>query len=145
MVLRSRSVIQQAEIRLRKPGEPPGGHRDEIPDQTPGPAVDEREAIWCRACGAVVTARRHVIEVDGQHAHTFFNPAGVLYEIGCFDRAPGCARAGRPTTEFSWFPGFAWRYAHCAGCGAHLGWQFVNPDGAGFWGLVLERLLDGTE
>jgi len=130
---------------LRQTVQPPGAGRDEIPDQSPGPAVDERQAIWCRACGALVTARSQVIEIDGRHAHTFFNPAGMLYEIGCFSAAPGCAHAGRPTTEFSWFSGYAWRYAHCAACGFHLGWQFLGADGDGFWGLVLERLLDGLE
>ena len=131
--------------RLRQAIQPPGSGRDEIPDQTPAWVIDEREAIWCRACGAAVTARRYVIDVDGQHAHIFFNPAGVLYEIGCFSAAPGCTPAGRPTTEFSLFAGHAWRYAHCAVCGAHLGWQFLDAYGAGFWGLVLERLLDGTD
>jgi len=31
---------------------------------------------------------------------------------------------GKPTAEFSWFPGFAWAMAHCCHCNRHLGWAF---------------------
>ena len=51
--------------------------------------TDTERAIRCRACGAPVTDRAAVGEVDGQHVHTFFNPSGVLFEIRCFDRADG--------------------------------------------------------
>jgi hypothetical protein len=90
-----------------------------------------------------VTSRDDAVEVAGKHRHTFFNPAGILFEIGCFGAASGCANEGTPTTEFSWFPGYAWRYSFCLACGAHLGWQFVSGDGPTFWGLVLSRLIEG--
>jgi len=104
-------------------------------------ARDER-AILCRGCGAAITSREAAVEVDGAHEHTFFNPAGIMYCIGCFARAGGCANAGEWTDEFSWFPGHQWRFSVCAGCGAHLGWQFGSATGAEFWGLILERLED---
>lgn len=36
---------------------------------------------------------------------------------------------GDPTEEHTWFPGYAWRMAHCRACQRHLGWGFspVTP------------------
>lgn len=33
---------------------------------------------------------------------------------------------GRLTAEFSWFPGYSWRYVHCAHCNVHLGWKYFS-------------------
>ena len=63
-----------------------------------------------------------------------------MYRIGCFRRAPGCAQAGEPTFEYTWFPGHSWRLALCAGCRAHLGWAFQGGQDA-FFGLILDRLV----
>jgi hypothetical protein len=117
---------------------------------SPGPArVDEEhvtllqeqldDTIRCRRCQHDVTAGRYAIEVDGSHAHTFRNPAGWSFRLGCFADAPGAAPAGAATYQHTWFPAYAWRYAHCGACGTHLGWWFVGGDDA-FAGLVLSRL-----
>lgn len=97
------------------------------------------DTIRCGRCKHAVTAGRYTIEVDGAHAHTFRNPAGWSYRIGCFADAPGAAAAGPVTTEATWFAGYGWRYAHCEACGSHLGWWFVGRSDA-FAGLVLARL-----
>lgn len=34
--------------------------------------------------------------------------------------------SGSLTDEFSWFPGYFWRYVHCAHCNAHLGWKYFS-------------------
>ncbi len=70
------------------------------------------------------------------------NPGGFVYRIGCFGEALGCFLVGPSSTEYPWFPGFVWRCAHCAGCGVQLGWQFRSPGEAGFFGLILDRLVD---
>jgi hypothetical protein len=88
----------------------------------------------------VITSTRERTEVGGAHEHTFANPYGIVYVIGCFARAPGCGFEGPPSAFFSWFPGYDWRMAVCRGCFAHLGWSFGEaPD---FYGLILERLTD---
>ncbi|MBN2362102.1 MAG: hypothetical protein JXR83_21805 [Deltaproteobacteria bacterium] len=107
-------------------------------------ASDERtdRTVLCRQCRAAITSQRHVMEVNDQHQHTFFNPAGIIFEIGCFARADGCRVVGTPTTEFSWFAGHAWSYALCGSCQRHLGWFFqgaIAP--SGFFGLVLNKLV----
>lgn len=47
---------------------------------------------------------------------------------------------GLPTNEFCWFPGYAWRYVHCAHCGNHLGWKYLaekpNLVPKNFYGLT---------
>lgn len=123
------------------------------PDPRGAPAPDSRaetdekqeHSLVCRHCGSRVTSREHAIEIDGQHAHAFFNPAGLLFEIGCFSDAPGCLVSGRPTADFAWFDGTLWRYAGCAACGTHLGWLFLpeHPDKLPFFGLILNRLAGG--
>jgi len=101
--------------------------------------IKPEEAIFCRACGGVITARREGIEVAGNHTHTFFNPAGIVYELGCFRKAEGCIVSGEPTGEFSWFAGHVWSYAFCRSCHNHLGW-FYEGNGSTFFGLILPRL-----
>jgi hypothetical protein len=113
--------------------------------------------LLCFACGHPITSERQRFAAGGAHEHTFTNPAGWVYRIGCFRSAPGCAQAGEFTEEYSWFPGQAWRYALCAGCRTHLGWVFRGASaGAGgaagsappeFYGLILDRLVgaEGAE
>lgn len=99
------------------------------------------DAILCRACGSVVTGRNEKIAVSGSHAHTFFNPVGIVFELGCFRRAPGCRITGGATSEFTWFAGYVWRFALCSNCQAHLGWFFEGRDST-FFGLILASLQE---
>jgi cereblon len=53
--------------------------------------------------------------------------------------------AGRPSTEFTWFPGYAWEIAWCSRCGEHLGWRFTAvTDGEPglFWGLRRDAIME---
>jgi hypothetical protein len=101
----------------------------------------EEDRLLCLACGHPITSRRERIQEGGAHEHAFANPAGCLFHIGCFARAPGCLQAGQPTLEHTWFPGRAWRYALCGGCRAHLGWAFLGGQSS-FYGLILDRLRE---
>lgn len=123
----------------------PERESDEQPEQEGD--VDEKpeKAILCGKCNHTVTSERQRIEVDGAHRHRFMNPHGFLFDIGCFGEASGCLVIGEPSTEFSWFPGFAWRYAVCSACHEHLGWTFEGPGETRFHGLVLNRLVEGDD
>jgi hypothetical protein len=103
---------------------------------------EEEPAIFCRACSHTITTGDQRIEVAGSHRHTFFNPAGIVYELGCFARAPGCSLAGEACAEFSWFAGYLWRIALCGQCGIHLGWRFQSVE-TSFYGLILSHLQSG--
>jgi hypothetical protein len=103
--------------------------------------ADPEAVILCRRCGHMITRPRDRIIKDGSHSHTFANPSGWVFEIGCFSQAEGCGPSGELTEEFTWFRGFCWRLALCRACFAHLGWQFISLGGSsGFWGLILNRL-----
>ncbi|MBU1566977.1 MAG: hypothetical protein KJ630_15310 [Proteobacteria bacterium] len=104
-------------------------------------AVEPIEAICCLACGGVITARDQKIQVSGSHAHTFFNPAGIVFQLGCFQEAPGCQAFGETSSEFTWFPGHFWRIALCRQCRTHLGWLFAM-EGNTFYGLILTKLRE---
>lgn len=109
-------------------------------DPADGPDSKTGKAVLCRTCRAVVTGRDREISVNGKHLHTFFNPAGIVYEIRCFSAAPGCINHGRPTDEFTWFTGHTWEYSLCATCFDHLGW-FYTSSGPSFFGLINSKLI----
>lgn len=101
--------------------------------------------MLCLACEQLITDLGQRIQVQDAHEHRFMNPGGFLFHIGCFAQAVGCRVIGPDSWEYPWFPGFAWRCAHCGGCGRQLGWSFRDPDAApavqaAFFGLVLDRL-----
>ncbi len=107
------------------------------------PAREEHKAILCALCRAPITFEQARIEVSGAHQHRFFNPRGIIFLIGCFRSAPGCSPTGPSSGEFTWFPGFLWRVVECASCRTHLGWSFANDSDAFFFGLILDRLVEG--
>ena len=116
----------------------PGGHvQDEIEEET-----EKEKYICCRQCNHVITSQNEIIEIQGAHRHTFANPHGIVFEIGCFSTAPGCGCAGPASYEFSWFKGFSWRIALCLLCLTHLGWLFSSTGDTGFYGLILDHLVD---
>ena len=102
---------------------------------------DVHGALYCKACGNAITAKDQAITVSSSFRHTFFNPAGIVFELGCYKQAPGCMIAGVPSSEFSWFSGYLWSFALCLSCEAHLGWCFESGTSV-FWGLILNKLKE---
>ena len=110
-----------------------------------------RAPAWlhCRVCSHRVTPADSAISFDGDRRHRFRNPAGLAFVIVLHDEAPGCVAEGEASEYWSWFPGYAWCVAVCAGCRFHLGWRFecVGPPGVGepdgFHGLIEDRLRPG--
>ena len=99
----------------------------------------KEKRLFCSACRHPVTHQDERIPVQGGHEHTFTNPHGITYHIGCFRAAAGCTAIGAATTEYTWFPGYAWRVALCAHCRTHLGWHFQS-EADYFHGLIVGRL-----
>ena len=128
---------------LRQPSEGRGGigfkpKLDDRPDEKTD--IDD-DYIFCRQCRHVITSPSERIQVQGAHRHTFANPQGIVFEIGCFGNAQGCGYAGSATDEFSWFKGYRWRIAVCGKCLIHLGWLYISNTLPGFNGLILDRLI----
>ncbi len=134
------------EMRNRRPGETGNpGEPETVTEEQEAHEIDpEDDRLLCRNCMAEITRESSRIAVDGAHSHTFANPHGIVFEIGCFQFAPGCAVAGPPTDEFSWFPPHAWQMALCGSCLSHMGWRFSSGrglvQGAMFFGLIIDRL-----
>lgn len=129
-------------LKSRHPADGRGGAGGARPRPHPDPApVDSPEpVIVCRACGFTICRPDDAIPMAGAHRHTFANPHGIVFEIGCFRNAPGCAGVGPATDDFTWFAGYRWRIAICAACHEHLGWRFEG-DSDSFHGLILDRLV----
>jgi hypothetical protein len=102
---------------------------------------NNEQHVMCRECLHGITSADQRMEMLGSHLHTFQNPQGLVFDIGLFRDAWGCAQAGPPTVEFTWFPGHAWRVALCGRCLAHLGWRYQTASGASFYGLIISRLV----
>lgn len=97
--------------------------------------------LCCVSCGKRITHDDQRLPIRGRHEHRFRNPHGLSFNIGCFASAPGCGQIGTATSDWTWFPGYAWEIALCLGCGAHLGWRYTSRDGDLFYGLILDRLV----
>ena len=102
---------------------------------------DQEKYIFCRQCFQVITNETERININGGHKHTFANPHGLIFEIGCFRSATGCLYTGKPTSDFSWFKGFKWQLAACSKCLVQMGWLFVSLGNESFNGLILDRLV----
>jgi len=129
---------------FRIPADRPGedSHADVLEKEAEDPSADEEEYILCRQCRQAITRPAERIAVQGSHRHTFANPHGVVFEIGCFKNIQGCGYAGAATDEFTWFAGYSWRVCFCAMCLTHLGWIFRSTGGDIFHGLILDRLIE---
>lgn len=108
---------------------------------------DDKNFIYCGFCSHVITEAHERIEVNGSHDHNFTNPHGFSFHVGCFGNALGCDISGKPEAADTWFMGYFWRIASCAGCQAHLGWYFAratSSKGAAdyFYGLILDRIQE---
>jgi len=102
------------------------------------------ESVVCRQCLHEITSEAEVMELHGSHTHTFANPEGIVFEIGCYKDAWGCGYVGAASAEFTWFSGYVWRIAVCLNCHAHLGWRFSAPGGHFFHGLITNRIRSRT-
>jgi len=124
---------------LQKPSSPPEAALR--PETRPGEEHTPGRLLACAFCLRPVTTSAARIEVGGAHQHTFVNPHGFRYHIGCFATVVGCVPVGEPSAFWTWFPGHTWQIELCGNCREHLGWRFHAADSE-FHGLVLDRLAE---
>ena len=129
-----------APILFRYPGKDKGGTTTDV-SVSEKETVEAEKYICCVQCLQPITRPSDRIVMNGSHVHTFANPSGIIYEIGCFQSATGCGYAGPASDEFTWFKGFSWKVAYCGKCLLHLGWLFLSGDHS-FNGLILENLIE---
>ncbi len=127
-------------VRLREADDTDIAHIVDIDEDLDDTDRDE-EKIICKSCGNLITFKGCIIEINGKHEHTHYNPEGVIYNIGCFSSARGCTTTGQPTLEYTWFAGYAWSLSLCANCHIHLGWHFQSGEKS-FFGLIMNKLIE---
>ena len=144
MILEMHSAVNSGVHFFRVPADKPDeeGEIVTVEEEAAEQSPEEEEYILCRQCRQAITRPVERIVIQGSHQHTFANPHGVVFEIGCFKDVTGCGYAGAATDEFSWFAGYSWRICFCTMCLTHLGWIFSSNAGAIFHGLILDRLHD---
>lgn len=119
---------------------PSTAERDKLAPQREQHALPELP-IRCAACGHPLATPDDALTINGEHQHTFINPAGVVFEIRCFIRALGVSPVGASSDYWSWFPGYRWQLCNCGNCAIHIGWLFIAADDR-FYGLICGALHD---
>lgn len=99
------------------------------------------DALYCAACGQLLTRTRWALVMGEGHERVFINPGGHVFRIACFIEAPGALQVGPATDEHTWFPGYAWKLVLCSGCKTHVGWCFEGDIAPRiFFGLIKTAL-----
>ncbi|GAB0100490.1 Protein cereblon [Sergentomyia squamirostris] len=102
----------------------------------------------CAECNHKVAKFSDVFAMskDGVQA-SYCNPGGYIHDTVTLYHVEEDALAveRRKSTEFSWFPGYAWKISICSQCRWHLGWQFVaekkNLMPQSFYGLSQRNIV----
>jgi cereblon len=124
-----------------------GARRQKQPKADTAHEEKSSAPILCKQCRALISHMEALFPMDAERiSHVYANPAGFLHEVLTATAAQGLAVAGPPTTEFSWFPGYAWEIAFCANCGSHIGWSFTAVESDSltphlFWGLRRQAII----
>lgn len=101
----------------------------------------ESKPFLCKICSHILTFWEYRFFINSQWIYRFQNPHRIWFEIGLFEKAPGIFTRGEPTSDYSWFSGYLWNYAHCQKCGSHIGWFYENKERHCFYGLILENMV----
>ncbi|ELT95677.1 hypothetical protein CAPTEDRAFT_173167 [Capitella teleta] len=105
-------------------------------------------ALCCKNCALRIAEKKDVFcMADEGPIGAYVNPGGHVHETLTLYKAQGLTLIGRPSTENSWFPGYAWTILQCRNCMQHMGWKFNAVKGKlkpeKFWGLCRSSLIPG--
>eukprot|EP00249_Psilotum_nudum_P021742 c28226_g1_i3 orf=384-2126(-) len=107
------------------------------------------DQIRCKNCLTEIARRSDmlVMSADGPIG-AYVNKYGYVHETLTLCRARGLILQGRPDTQHSWFPGYAWTIADCSVCESHMGWLFTavtkNMRPKAFWGMRRSQLAENA-
>ncbi|XP_044763453.1 protein cereblon [Coccinella septempunctata] len=104
--------------------------------------------MMCHSCLQCIAEQQHIIVLskDGIQ-NNFVNPSGHVFETITVSDAKNFRLVGRPSRQFSWFPGYAWTIMQCSQCKSHLGWKFTSYTLTPkvFYGLAISCLVVRNE
>nr|XP_047127111.1 protein cereblon isoform X1 [Hydra vulgaris] len=102
-------------------------------------------SLACASCESIITDKKELFCLSERSPMAaYVNSYGYVHETATFYKASNISLTGRPSTEYSWFPGYAWTIALCKCCHKDLGWKFtathkgLTP--SKFWGLTRKSL-----
>ncbi|EFN75562.1 protein cereblon [Harpegnathos saltator] len=108
----------------------------------------EDKIYVCVQCETLIGRQSHMFPMNREGPQgTYVNPEGVIHETITFYHVQGVAlSSSSPSTNYSWFPGYAWTVAICKRCSQHVGWKFTATDSnlrpKVFWGVTRRSLKD---
>ena len=90
----------------------------------------QSKQIACGVCGQGLASKSMLFNVPGAEgmAGAYVNAYGAVHQTMTLRNLQSHCEiecVGSPSTQDSWFPGYAWTIVHCARCYAHLGWHFT--------------------
>lgn len=102
----------------------------------------------CKRCKTRIASYSDIFAMaKGNVNANYCNPAGYIHETLTVNKTveKSVSMVDRPSTDFSWFPGYAWQIAVCSKCSSHIGWKFVavtkNLKPKAFFGLSCKSLV----
>lgn len=110
--------------------------------------IEKCSILCCKGCGSQVANKKDVfsLSIEGPLG-AYVNPGGYVHETMTVHKAQNLNLIGRPSTEHSWFPGYAWTIAQCRRCNSHMGWKFTSTmkelKPQKFWGLTRSSVVPG--
>ncbi|XP_035911574.1 protein cereblon homolog [Anopheles stephensi] len=106
-------------------------------------ALDHMWYFICKRCESEIANYDDMFAMSKQGVQTSYcNPAGHVHDTLTVHKTKenSTLPVDRPSTNFSWFPGYSWQIIVCANCRQHLGWKFVaekkNVLPKSFYGLT---------
>jgi len=88
--------------------------------------LSQCRVLVCRNCSKQLGEQANMFSMSKEGPQgAFVNPSGHLHETLTLFKAKNLRLVGRPSTEYSWFPGYAWTITECLGCWSHIGWKFT--------------------
>jgi cereblon len=83
----------------------------------------------CKRCNNSIAVYADIFAMaKGNVNANYCNPAGYIHETLTVQKTIENALrlVDRPSTDFSWFPGYSWQIAVCSKCSIHVGWKFSS-------------------
>ncbi|XP_050091140.1 protein cereblon [Anopheles aquasalis] len=91
-------------------------------------ALDHMWYFICKRCDSEIANYNDIFAMSKQGVQTSYcNPSGYVHDTLTVlkTKENSTLTVDRPSTDFSWFPGYSWQITVCANCRQHLGWKFV--------------------
>jgi cereblon len=123
-----------------------GGQKKGDPKGQDAPIEEERHSLLCKTCESEVSDSRALFCMRAPTVEQVFpNPYGHMRVILTAIEAHSWTIGSEPTTDFTWFAGYAWTVIDCASCHCHLGWLYEATGGespARFYGLLKDAIVE---